>query len=294
MNLKLLGLAFVLAGALLSCAASAQTFTILSMNVLRFGHGSRLANQCNAITAASATVDIIVLQEVMLARYPCLANNNSKGVNIPIPKDFAYISSVAKGRSSYVEYYGILYRTNQRNQQQIKLMEENDALSTTATFMRPPYAARFQVTDSSTSTPKSCDVWIVNIHSIFGNKVSDRQAEAAAMLGVYKALTNMKNGSVIVAGDWNLPADDKTGFGWVNGNDVAIDPNVPTSLTTAGMPSSSYDHGVYTKAQSSALPQVTFAQTGGSWTYTGTYSLLNWRRDVSDHMGVVAKVSLTC
>lgn len=293
MNAKRFGYALALAGGLLPAAAQAQSFTILAQNVLRFGHGSRLLNQCNAITTASANVDIIVLQEVMTNGYPCLSGNNSKGVNVPLPPNFAYTTSTAKGRSSYVEYYGILYRTNQRNNQQIALLAQNDALSTTATFMRPPYGARFRVTDNSTTTAKSCDVWIVDIHSIFGKYVADRQAEAAAMRGIYTTLMALGTGSVIVAGDWNLPANDATGFSWVGTNNAAIQPNVLTSLTTTGTPSSAYDHAINT-SNSAVPPSVTISQTGGSWTYTGAYSMAQWRTDVSDHMGVIANVGLTC
>lgn len=287
------GLALALAGIFLPAAAQAQSFTILSQNMLRFGHGSRLLNQCNAITTASATVDVIVLQEVMRSGYPCLAANNNKGVNVPVPPNFAYITSGAKGRTSYVEYYGILYRTNQRNNQQITLLGQNDALATTVTFMRPPYAAHFQVTDNSTTTPKSCNVWIADIHSIFGNTLAGRQAEAAAMRNVYAFLMAQNSGSVIVAGDWNLPADDATGFGWVGTNNAAIQPNVLTSLTNAGLPSSAYDHAINT-SNATVPPSVTITQTGTSWTYTGGRTGADWRTNVSDHMGVIANVSLTC
>jgi endonuclease/exonuclease/phosphatase family metal-dependent hydrolase len=290
MRARTIGLAPALAALLLPAAAQAQSFTILTQNVLRFGHGSRLLNQCNAITAASASVDIIVLQEVMASGYPCLTANNKKGVNVAIPANFAYVTSAAKGRSSYVEYYGILYRTNQRNNQQISLLGQNDTLSTTATFMRPPYAARFQVTDNSTTTPKSCNVWVVDIHSIFGKTLAGRQGEAAAMRNVYLTLMALGNGSVIVAGDWNLPANDATGFGWVATNNAAIQPNVLTSLTATGAPSSPYDHAVNT-SNSTTPPSITLSSIA---TYYGGMTMAQWRNTVSDHMGVTANVALTC
>ena len=292
MNAKRISFALTLAGTLLPAAAAAQSFTILTQNVLRFGHGSRLQNQCNAIAAASATVDIIVLQEVMTNGYPCLAGNNNKGVNMTLPANFQYLTSAAKGRSSYKEYYGVLFRTNVRNNMQIQRVQEDDNLSTTATFMRPPYGVLFKVTDTSTSTPKSCNVWIVNIHSIFGKTLAGRQGEAAAMRAIYLNLMARGNGTVIVAGDWNLPANDVPGFGWVSANNASIQPNVLTSLTTAGAPSSAYDHAINT-FQTTA-PSITISQTGGTWTYTGAYTMPQWRTNVSDHMGVIGNVSLTC
>ncbi|MEP9358776.1 endonuclease/exonuclease/phosphatase family protein [Sphingomonas sp. KR3-1] len=283
--------ALALAGALLPAAATAQSFTILSQNMLRFGHGSRLLAQCNAITTASATVDIIVLQEVMQPGYPCLTANNKKGVNVPIPTNFAYVTSAAKGRSSYVEYYGILYRTNTRNNMQITLSGSDDTLSTTKTFMRPPFGALFQVTN--TTNAKACSVWVVDIHSIFGKVASDRQYEATQMKTVYQNLMAKKTGSVIVAGDWNLAATD-SGFSWVATNNASIQPNVLTSLTATGAPSSAYDHAVNT-LNSTTPPSVTISQTtSGSWVYMGGMTGANWRKNISDHMGVIADVSLTC
>jgi endonuclease/exonuclease/phosphatase family metal-dependent hydrolase len=280
-----------LAAAVLPAAAAAQSFDLLTQNVLRFGHGSRLLNQCNAITAVSANVDIIVLQEVMTDGYPCLAANNSKNVNVPIPPDFGYATSAAKGRSSYREYYGVLYRTNVRNDMQIVKLADDDNLSTTATFMRPPYAVQFEVKDTKSS--KACKVWITDLHSIFGKKLSERQEEAAAMRAVYLGLMAKNTGAVIVAGDWNLPADDTDGFTWVANNNAAIQPNVLTSLTATGVPSSAYDHAINTHNTVTA-PSIKITHPSNGWTYFGTGTMADWRKDVSDHMGVMAKVALTC
>ena len=280
--------ALVLAAPLCPAALQGQSFVLLTQNMLRFGHGSRLQNQCNAIDSASTVVDIIVLQEVMMPGYPCLAAYNTKGVNGAVPANFHYVTSGPKGQSSYKEYYGILYRTNVRNNMQIVGMSVDDNLASATTFMRPPYGVRFQVSDT-TAGGKSCNVWIVDIHSVFGKTVVGRQLEAAAMHTVYGKLIAGGTSSVIVAGDWNLPADDAAGFGWVATSNAAIQPNVPTSLTAAGAPSSPYDHVIYTTA--SAGPSVTLTATA---TYTGGMAPFVWRTTVSDHVGVVADVSLTC
>lgn len=283
-------LILVIASVALPTAAAAQTFTILTQNMLRFGHGQRLLAQCNAIDAVSGSVDIIVLQEVMTSGYPCLKANNTKNVNGTIPANFSYVTSAAKGRSSYVEYYGILYRTTPRNNQQIALLGQNDALSSTATFMRPPYGAQFSVTDNSSMVPKTCNVWVVDIHSIFGKAKSGRQAEAASVQNIYANLMASGNTSVIVAGDWNLAADDVTGFGWVAGKNAAIQPNVLTSLTTSGVPSSAYDHAINT-SNVGAVPTTTLSNIA---LYYGGFSMQTWRTNVSDHMGVKADVTLSC
>jgi endonuclease/exonuclease/phosphatase family metal-dependent hydrolase len=271
-------------------AALAQSFVLLTQNMLRFGHGTRLRNQCNAITAASDTADIIVLQEVMTKNYPCLAGNNSKGVNIPVPSGFKYFTSSAKGQSSYKEYYGILARTNNvQTNVQISWLRQDDNLGATNSFMRPPYGVQFELSKQS---GKRCSVWVVDFHAIFGKRRSGRQDEASAMQKVYNNLrgTKSSNDLVIVAGDWNLEASDARGFGWVKGKNARIEPDTLTSLTTAGVPSSAYDHVIYS-ANFTSRSKVTLANVR---TYRGNYTKLDWRRYVSDHLGVMAKVTLQC
>jgi endonuclease/exonuclease/phosphatase family metal-dependent hydrolase len=276
-------LALVLAAPLCPAAAQAQSFVLLTQNVLRFGHGRRLQTQCDAITAASLTVDIIVLQEVMQPGYPCLAGNNNKGVNGAVPANFHYFTSGPKGQSSYQEYYGILVRTNQ-GLNQITPVGQQDA-NNYAQFARPPFALLLAVRDVASN--HTCNVWIVDFHAVFGKTIGGRRAEAAAMRNEYVIL-RATGSSVVMAGDWNLPADDG-GFGWVAANNAGINPNVPTSLTTAGVPSSAYDHLVYTS--NANPPSVTITQMA---TYTGGLAPAAWRATVSDHVGVMANVSLTC
>jgi endonuclease/exonuclease/phosphatase family metal-dependent hydrolase len=275
---------FVLAAPLCPAPAQAQqTFMLLTQNMLRFGHGARLLNQCNAITAAADTADIIVLQEVMTPAYPCIGGNNNKQVNVPIPLGFQYFTSSAKGRS-YKEYYGILFRSNV-----INWLSQNDNLGANLPFMRPPYGVQFRVRNQPSKA--SCNVWIVDFHAVFGKRRSERQAEARVMENVYRTLRGGANNNlVILAGDWNLEARDTTGFAWVARNGARITPDTLTSLTTAGVPSSAYDHVIYS-FNATTPRRVELANVR---TYTGNYTKLNWRKAVSDHMGVMAEVTLRC
>lgn len=285
----------LLLGAEFAQAAGTVTFTVQTQNVLRFGHGRRLDAQCQALEAAANAADIIVLQEVMTNGYPCLAQNNSKGVNRAVPAGYSYIGSGPKGRSSYIEYYGILYPTAAVNGRQFDVVDTRD-LSHQTPFMRPPFGALFRITDSSNpSNVQTCQVWVVDLHSVFGKTIDGRRAEAAAMKTVYGTLRALNNDAVLIAGDWNLIGNDATGFGWLGGQGAAIDPStVKTSLTPAGVPSSEYDHVVFTSQ--AGTPRVTLVPAGdaGTWTVPAANQLGAWRANVSDHMGVKARVTVTC
>jgi len=287
-----LGLAF--AAALLPAVAQAQSFVLMTQNMLRFGHGSRLENQCKAIAKASLKVDIIVLQEVMTNGYPCIGTNNNNDVDMPVPANFRYVTSPAKGEK-YVEYYGILYRYTPRNNIQITNPGNKVVDFQWKEFIRPPYAVFFNVK----SKEKTCKVWVVDFHSIFGKKIEERQKEVKEMGKVYTYLMGRDGGKVIMAGDWNLPTVDLTGFDWVANKPAKIDPNVLTSLTRDGTASSAYDHAINTFAPSNS--PVTINEPSSGWVYVGTSTsppspsdLAEWRAKVSDHMGVIGDVTLRC
>jgi endonuclease/exonuclease/phosphatase family metal-dependent hydrolase len=281
-------LALVLAAPLCPAAVQGQSFVLLTQNVLRFGHGKRLKTQCEAIATAALTADIIVLQEVMKPGYPCIGTNNSKDVDLPLPPGFRYETSGAKGKSSYKEYYGILYRTTVGNNVTIAWDSTADAFVNSDKFMRPPYAVRFRVTDAAAVGGQPCKVWIVNFHAVFGETIGGRRDEAKQMKTVYTTLRGI-DPLVIMAGDWNLPANDEA-FGWVGAaNNATIQPIFATSLTADGVPSSAYDHLVY---PSNANPPSVIITPATA--YMGTRQGLDWRTNVSDHMGVRANVTLRC
>lgn len=264
-------------------------FTVQTQNVLRFGHGRRLADQCNELTTISSDVDLIVMQEVMSSGYPCLSAYNKKGVNLQLPPHFDYATSDGKGRSSYIEYYGSLYRTGGSNVELRQTGAKYDPNDYTS-FSRPPYAIQFEVRDTAAGT--KCDLWVVNFHAIFGKTIAGRRAEATAMGTIYQTLVGMNSGAVLMFGDWNLAAND-SGFDWVAMQNTAIFPDVETSLTRAGAPSSKYDH-IVRPTGSTIATQVLPPAAPTRWTYPAPTQLVTWRKDISDHMGVRTKVEVTC
>ena len=283
-----LALAVLLLGAELAHATTV-TFTIQTQNVLRFGHGKRLATQCAALDVVAAEVDVVVMQEVMKPDYPCLKGVNDKDVDLKLPPNFQYATSDAKGKTSYIEYYGILHRTgNGANSFSKPTIADLGVFDDD--YARPPFAALFKVTGNDA---KSCNVWIVDFHAVFGNTIGLRRAEARAMERVYQHLRALKTGAVLIVGDWNLDADDDA-FGWVktNANQGSIDPDVQTSLTRAGTPSSAYDHAVWHTVPI-VVKKILPLANPTTWTYNGGNSA-TWRDTVSDHLGVRLSVTVTC
>ncbi len=270
-------------------AAGTVTFTVQSQNVLRFAHGSLLQTQCDALDAASGAVDFIVMQEVMSPGYPCLIANNQKHVNGAYPPNFLYETSGAKGAKSYVEYYGILYRTGGFGRNVIVPAPVFGGVYDSydyATFARPPYARRFEV---RAPNGDSCFVWIGDFHAMFGKTVAGRRNEATAMRAVYQLLTGFATGAVIIVGDWNLEGTDAA-FDWTRAplSVANLQPDVQTSISRQGVNvnwSSRYDHAVY-----GFPPGV---QAGGIGTYYAG-NLVTWRNQVSDHAGIRLTFQVTC
>ena len=253
--------------------AWAFDFVLYSQNTLRFGHGSRLAEQCQAITNETATADIIVIQELMTSGYPCLT---LLGGAVPTDITFQPLglgvpeALRALGTTSYKEYYGFLYRsttTPQSTHPSVQYLGRcqqggngactNPFTGNYAVYVRPPTALFFQVT---TSTGRMIHVWIGNMHSIYGKTVQGRRDEATEAKNFFQRLraatvtgaTTPPGGwPTIIAGDWNLPITSSSGtvnagFTWLSGQNAAgLPTNIATSLTRAGEESSPYDHVIY-------------------------------------------------
>ncbi|MEJ0024803.1 MAG: hypothetical protein WDN01_02145 [Rhizomicrobium sp.] len=274
--------------------ACAADFVLYTQNLLRFGHGSRTANKCQAMENASASVDIILIQELMVPAYPCTS----------VPAGFSFRGFGPLGTSSYKEYYGFLWRSTASTGHPVIAETSYSQQASQSVFIRPPTAMFFKVT---TTAGKVHYVWIGNMHSIFGKTVSGRQYEATQAGTFFQSLRGMTVGTqtpptggwaTIVAGDWNLPITDSAGttvnagFTWLQASTVnawGLPTNTVTSLTRAGAGSSPYDHMLYntllTSGTGVTLSSVTLNPPNNTdWP--------NWRRDVSDHLGAGAEVTI--
>lgn len=282
------GLVLVAVLAFSAAAASAQDLIIYSQNLLRFGHGSRTATQCAAVGAHIPDVDIILIQELMVATTPC-AN-----VNL-IPGTYVWNAQGPYGRSSYKEYYGFLYSSTPRaNGPKIVFTTTTASAGTTTQYMRPPQGLLFQVFpfDTSTNLPSTTGkyLWVANAHLIWGGSSPvQRRAEATNVATFFTFMQGVQNATtgtawttnVLIGGDWNLAATD-TGFGALTTAGATIQPNVKTSLNPAGALSQPYDH--FITSGTVTLSNIV--------TFQGAGSLPTWRTTVSDHLGIQAGVSL--
>jgi hypothetical protein len=265
-------------------AAYAQVMVIQTQNLLRFGHGSRTANKCAAMITASDSVDVILIQELMTSAYPCTN----------LPPNFTWRPYGPKGTTSYKEYYGFLIRTTARANGPSIVVRTNTATAAASLYARPPSAILLSVTPSGGGTAK--EIWLANIHSVWGkNGVTPRRSEATAAAVFFTTLKNTPVGGVttpaagfpvIIAGDWNLQVENAlgqrdTGFDALANAGAIILPNVPTSLTKAGLQSSPYDHFAYSDISLTLTSARLFPAV--DWP--------TWRTTTSDHLGVRVNVT---
>jgi hypothetical protein len=266
-------------------------FVLYSQNLLRFGQGSKTATKCSAMATEAAIADIIVIQELMTSAYPCT-----------VPAGFTYEKFGPLGTTSYKEYYGFLWRSTGSVGHPTIAYTSNYRQASQSDYMRPPAAMLFQVTTSGSPT-KVFNVWIGDMHSIFGKTITGRRDEATEAGNFFQSLRNAIISGVttptggwpsIIAGDWNLPIRNSagtvdSGFDWLAGQNASGDPaSTATSLTRAGAASSPYDHIIYNTVTASHGITLSNVQLN-------PLSNLNWptwRQNVSDHVGVQAEVTV--
>jgi type II secretory pathway pseudopilin PulG len=278
----------------LSFPVWASDFKIHSQNFLHLGWGATTANKCDALTNILINNDVVIIQELMQEANPCAANTTG----------FTWESYGPYG-NSYKEYYGFLWRnTLTPGKAKIEDGGQYYEAANSSQFIRPPVATSLKITPSGSSS--SYFIWIGNIHSIFGKKVSDRTAEAQAVEVFFNALKTMKIGTkspppgqtwpIIIGGDWNIPVTNKagtttSGFIWLDKDETKASgnpTNTATTLSDKGTPASPYDHFIFSNAD-----------TGSTVTLTnvGVYPVSesdqkHWRQYVSDHMGIHAEVTV--
>ena len=111
--------------------------------------------------------------------------------------DYKYLASPKIGRG-VKEIYVFLYRTDK-----VEYLEESYVFSDEDDlFIREPFFARFKA--------GNFDFYVISIHTIWGDSISERRAEALLLDDVYLSVQNMNNeNDVMLLGDFNLSPDDK-------------------------------------------------------------------------------------
>lgn len=258
-------LAFALQWAL-TAPADAQ-IRVASLNTLHLGQG-RVPYQQNKepiLKALFAGYDVILLQEVM--RQANLANVT--------PGTYYVIATPVQGPTTYKEAYAFLMRPGM-------VAAANVAyLSTVPGYARPPAGVLLGAQGKWT--------WFIDYHAVYGRTIGVRRAEVSNTKRVYQAfqattVNGQKTQRAVMAGDWNLAANDPVFQTLAVGWPIRVLPTMATSLKANGQPSQPYDHFLWdataVNVTNPALIPVP-APPG---------SLQGWRKQVSDHLGISALV----
>lgn len=314
MNLASLLWQGILAGVLLLClpleSAAQSCLNLVSQNTLHYGYRQPRAGYVNKPTAFRDMLDgyasgggipyvMGMFQEVM-----------RDSATQDVPNYPGYITGVRKGRGSYKEAYGFVPDRDITLVTGAKFAPviweyENINPGHAASFIRPPAAIFVSCT---TPAVQNDNVWLINLHSIFGRTIGQRRYEAASMATVvtdyFNCAVNINNqtfcnvanstaaSAVIIGADWNLTDTDVdtqlcTPLRQA-GLECAVHINVLTSINRAGNYSSSYDHWVEVYANGAAAPLSNYARLAPA--NYNMASLPNFRNTVSDHMGIFTNV----
>ena len=190
--------------------------SIATFNVRIFSTNSRNDEELYQICNILKKFDFIALQEVR--------NNEiiDRAVAM-LRRDFGlnYFSLVSKGVGRGVkERYAFLFRANKVGfMLEAEFIEDDEDL-----FIREPFYAKFRAGEF--------DFWAITIHSIYGDIVADRRAEALVLDDVYRFVQDLDGeNDILLMGDFNLPPDDK-GFEELLALEgmTAINTSIPTSI----------------------------------------------------------------
>jgi endonuclease/exonuclease/phosphatase family metal-dependent hydrolase len=134
--------------------------------------------------------------------------------------NYNYLASDKVGTEWSKEIYVYLYRTDK-----VKPLK-NFGLYQDAEdhFSREPFIAMFQAGEF--------DFYAINIHSIYGDSVSERKFEATKLTGVYAVVQSRNSeNDVLLMGDFNLAPDD-SGFQSLKAipNMIFVYGKLPTSI----------------------------------------------------------------
>ena len=289
--------------AMLPTAASADIL-LVSQNTLHLGWGNQnyQAGKNAFIQTLASWPNTGVPQLTMLQEVMSQASQNA----IQPIGGLVHFGNLKGATARYLERYGFVAVNNPQNHLHIFCSVDTTPLvSTGFTMSRPPDATL--VGDSSNNQQRVA--WILNFHAVFGRTVGGRQAEVSEIGRIIARLSAVvptgcpgTTSNVIAVGDWNLPATDpafqalgqNAGFAQLN-----VAPNVATSLNPQGVPSSAYDHFVWdgarvqvsqvnlAAAQNACQTQVAIAAS-----VLNAASLLNFRQNCSDHLGIAAIVRI--
>jgi len=238
-----------------------------SFNILHLGWNGKNYNRTAEVLI---NYDIVGLQEVMkISGINTLVYNLEKITQI----DWQYhVSPYPVGFGRYKEYYAYIWKKDK-----VKIIKPLGFYKEKyyTDFIREPYGAIFKI--------NNFDFTLVLCHLIFGKGKKYRRAEATKLIDVYDYFQKI-NGTeqdIIIAGDFNLPADDKGFSNLLCHTDkikYIISSKEKTTITDYGL-SNAYDNFFISNKYTH---EVIFAIVYKP--YIIDYSI--FRRVVSDHLPI--------
>lgn len=245
----------------------AQEGYIASFNTLRLGKAQK---DFNYMSKVLKEFDIIGLIEVM---NPVGVEKLVKELEKESGTTWRYrISPYAVGSTSYKEYFAYIWKSDRVEFLEARGFYPDEVKG----FERSPYGADFKI--------DNFDFTFILVHSKFGKKESERRAEAFAMDSVYDYFQGLdeNENDIIIAGDFNLSADDESFEKLLNHSDdigYAISPRIKTTLGKDKL-ANSYDNMFLSKIYTSE-----FKGKSGALDFTKKqYRVM--KDKVSDHLPI--------
>lgn len=207
----------------------AQEGYISSFNTLRLGKAQK---DFKLMSKVLENFDIIGLIEIIS---PIGIEKLIKELEKESGEKWEYhISPYPVGSSSYKEYFAYIWKSRRVEFLGTRGFYPDEDKK----FERPPYGADFRI--------ENFDFTFVLVHSIFGKKESERRAEAFVMDRIYDYFQNLdsEENDIIIAGDFNLRADDEAFEKLLNHSDeisYVLSPRINTTLGKSSL-ANSYDN----------------------------------------------------
>lgn len=268
MNAKLLSLLLALGALVVAPSPADAQFSLASLNTLHLGQGKApyQQNKEAILKQLFASFNVVVLQEVM----------QQANVGNVTPGSHAFVVTPVQGPGTYKEAYAFLVDTR------IAVAGNAAVITGVGGYSRPP--AGVLLNNGGVWT------WVIDYHAVYGRSIGVRRAEVSRSQAVYQGFQTLPvNGTAypraVMAGDWNLGAQDPVFQGFVAGGwPILVQPAALTSLKRNGGLSQPYDHFLWdrtavTVANPLVIPVPNPPATG-----------LGWRQQVSDHLGIAAVV----
>ena len=194
-----------------------DTISIATFNIRIFSNTSwddkELLQICNILKE----FDFIAIQE---ARDTEVLDRTALMLKNRFNLEYRYLASKKVGTERVKKIYVYLYRADK-----VKALKNLGVYPDSEDdFIREPFSAMFKADEF--------DFYVINIHSIYGDSLSERREEARKLAGVYAVVQSRDSeNDVLLMGDFNLGPEDN-GFQSLKAipNMVYVNAEVPTSI----------------------------------------------------------------